>query len=88
MPCKVKIDERALKEIARIDRESQKRIMSFLKERIEPAESVHMHGKPLAGTMSGLWRYRVGNYRLICLADETKKEITVLKVGHRKEIYR
>jgi mRNA interferase RelE/StbE len=45
-------------------------------------------GKALVGEMAGLWRYRVGNYRLICKIEDRDITILVLEVGHRREIFR
>jgi len=45
-------------------------------------------GKPLHGDKKGLWRYRVGDYRLICDIQDQRVTVLLLALGHRKEIYR
>ncbi|EGF75734.1 toxin-antitoxin system, toxin component, RelE family, partial [Cutibacterium acnes HL099PA1] len=46
------------------------------------------HGKPLTGDLSGLWRYRIGDYRLICTLNDNRLTILALSIGHRRDIYR
>ncbi|MBE3061911.1 MAG: type II toxin-antitoxin system RelE/ParE family toxin, partial [Cutibacterium acnes] len=45
-------------------------------------------GKPLTGDLSGLWRYRIGDYRLICTLNDDRLIILALSIGHRRDIYR
>ena len=51
-------------------------------------DNPHMSGKALVGNYAGLWRYRVGDYRLICEIHDEKIFVTVLRIAHRKEVYR
>ena len=53
-----------------------------------PAENPRQWGKPLHGEKQGLWRYRVGHYRLICDIQDERVIVLVLEVGHRKDVYR
>lgn len=84
----IEIKQTAEKQIRKLDRKAQESIVRFLRERIEPAEDPRQWGKPLHGEKRGLWRYRVGDYRLICDIQDEKIVILVLAVGHRKDIYR
>ncbi len=85
---RVEITRTAEKQIQKLNRAAQESIIRFLRERVQPADNPRQWGKPLHGDKGGLWRYRVGDYRLIC--DILDKRITVLvvRVGHRKDVYR
>lgn len=78
--------EKARKDFLKIDRTVQLRIKEFI-IKLQNLENPRSTGKALKGSFSGLWRYRVGNYRLICDIDDHKILITVLHIGHRKDIY-
>jgi len=83
----VDFGERARKELRKLDRQAQQEILKYFRERIASEEDPRRFGKPLSGNMTGLWRYRVRNYRMICSIEDDKLIVLVLRVGHRKEIY-
>lgn len=85
---RIEITRTATKQITRLDRQAQKSIQRFLRERLTPADDPRQWGKPLHGEKRGLWRYRVGDYRLICDIQDEKIIILVLELGHRKDVYR
>ena len=85
---RIEISRTAEKQIQKLDRKTQKSLIKFLRERVEPATDPQQWGKPLRGEKHGLWRYRVGDYRLICDIQDEKITIVVLVVGHRKDVYR
>ena len=60
----------------------------LVRERLKSAENPRQWGKPLHGDKQGLWRYRVGDYRLICDIQDQKITLLVLEIGHRKDVYR
>jgi mRNA interferase RelE/StbE len=84
----IEITRTAEKQIKKLDGPAQKSIVRFLRERLKPAENPRQWGKPLQGDKRGLWRYRVGDYRLICDIQDEKITVLVLEVGHRKDVYR
>lgn len=84
---KVEWDDRARKELRRLDLPRQKEILKYLKERAEGCEDPRAFGKNLTGNKAGLWRYRVGNYRLICTFEYDVFVVLVIGVGDQKEIY-
>jgi len=84
----VEFDVRAAKELDKLDPVTKKRITDFLQERIETEEDPHRFGKALTSNLAGLWRYRIGDYRIICLIQDDKLLVLALKVGHRRQIYR
>ncbi len=79
----------ALKELGRLQRMEQKRIRHYLAERVAMARSPRELGIPLQGSRHGeLWRYRVGDYRIICRLHDATITVLVVDIGHRREIYR
>jgi mRNA interferase RelE/StbE len=85
---KVEFHPHALKELSRLDRVGQQRILRLLRERIETGEDPRRLGSPLHGPKRDLWKYRIGDYRLLCDIRNDEVLVLVLRVGHRKEIYR
>jgi len=85
---RIEFTRTAEKQIAKLDRPAQKAIQRFLRERLLPAENPRQQGKPLHGEKRSLWRYRVGDYRLICDIQDEKVIVLVLEVGHRQDVYR
>ena len=84
----IEITRTAEKQIKKLDRPDQKSIVRFLRERLKSAEDPRQWGKPLHGLKRGLWRYRVGDYRLICDIQDEIITLLVLEVAHRKDVYR
>ncbi len=84
----IEVGRSAAKQIAKLQRPAQQSIVRFLRERLAPAENPRQWGKPLHGEKRGLWRYRVGDHRLICDIQDEKITVLVLAVGHRKDVYR
>jgi mRNA interferase RelE/StbE len=86
MAWKIEFTRSAEKELGKLDRQVIHRILKFIKERVEiDPRSV---GEQLKGTLAGFWRYRVGDYRLYADIQDEKATVVILKVGHRKTIYR
>ena len=88
MIWQIKFDPRAIKELKKIDKVAQKRIFNYLRKKIAIEENPRIFGKSLKGDKKGLWRYRVGNYRIICELQDKNMIVLVIKVGHRKSIYK
>jgi len=79
----------AARELQALDAAIRKRILRFLAERVAPLEDPRILAKALRGTELGeFWRYRVGDYRLICSIEDGHLRVLVLRIGHRREIYR
>ncbi len=88
MAWNVSFEPRALKELGRLDREAQRRIARFFGERVEGGADPRQGGKPLTGDKVGLWRYRIGRYRAVCSIDDSRHTVLILRVAHRKQVYR
>jgi mRNA interferase RelE/StbE len=84
----IEITRTAEKQITKLHRDAQQAIVRFLRERLAGTENPRQWGRPLQGEKRGLWRYRVGDYRLICDIQEKRITVMVLQVGHRKDVYR
>ena len=80
-------DDRAVKELRKLDKPLQKEILKYFRERIASEEDPRRFGKPLSYELAGLWRYRVQNCRIICQIQDEALLVLVLKVGDRKNIY-
>ena len=85
---RIEITRTATKQITKLDHKAQKSILDFLRERLALADNPRQWGRALQGEKRGLWRYRVGDYRLICDIQDEKITILVLELGHRKDVYR
>jgi mRNA interferase RelE/StbE len=83
---KVIISATAMKQVAKLDKAIQKRIVLFLSE-LGESDNPRIYGLAMQGT-EHLWRYRVGDYRIIANIEDKTITITILKVGHRREVYR
>lgn len=83
-----KFEARAFKELRKLGPSAQKEIVAYLDEHVAGQENPRLFGKRLTANFSGLWRYRVGDYRMICQLRDHELVVLVIAVGHRKNIYR
>ncbi len=88
MTWKVEWDDRARRELRKLDPKAQHDILRYLRQRIAVDADPRRFGKPLTGEKHGLWRYPVRDFRLICRIEEDRVIVLVLRVGHPKEVYR
>ena len=77
---------KAQKDFKKLDISIQKRIKTFTQE-IENLENPRSKGKALTGDLKGFWRYRIGDYRLVCEILENELIIYTIKISHRKNVY-
>jgi mRNA interferase RelE/StbE len=85
----VELSESADRELGKLDVQQARRILKFLHQRIARLDDPRSLGEALHGSRLGeFWKYRVGDYRLICKIEDDRLVVLVLRVGHRKEIYR
>lgn len=83
---KIQLSEQAKKTLSKLDKSISKKITSYLHE-IEKLADPRSRGKGLTADKAGLWRYRIGDYRLICQIQDNLLIITVIRIGHRKAVY-
>jgi mRNA interferase RelE/StbE len=85
----IEFDPDAVKDLKKLDRPVQKRILGFLNTRIAVCKDPRAIGESLAGNKLGnYWKYRVGDWRLVCDIADHKITVRVLRVGNRREIYK
>jgi len=89
MAWNVELSESADQELDKLDPQDRERILKFLHQRIAKLDDPRSLGAALRGSQLGeFWKYRVGDYRLILKIDDDRLAVLVLRVGHRKEVYR
>ena len=87
MNYKIQFSDKAYKQLDKLDKSVAKNIINFLRHKVLVLDDPKQIGKPLAKTMQGLWRYRIGKYRIICDIKDSELIVLVLAIGHRKQIY-
>ncbi|MGP1588485.1 MAG: type II toxin-antitoxin system RelE family toxin [Oribacterium sp.] len=83
----VELSERFKKDYRKLDKYTQKIIRGWINKHLVDTTDPYAHGKGLTGNRKGQWRYRIGDYRLICVINDNELIILALTVGHRREIY-
>jgi mRNA interferase RelE/StbE len=79
----------ARKSVEKLDSQTRKRIRNFLESRLATLEDTRTTGKALKGSELGsFWRYRVGDYRILCDIQDQRLVVLVIEIGHRREICR
>jgi mRNA interferase RelE/StbE len=85
----VSYTETARKQLRKLDRPVARRLVDFLDERVAGEADPRSTGKALTGPVLGaFWRYRVGDYRIICDLQDGALVVLVLQIGNRKDVYR
>ncbi|MEF2825300.1 MAG: type II toxin-antitoxin system RelE/ParE family toxin [Peptococcaceae bacterium] len=87
MSYNVQYSKQAIKELKKLDRFTRQMIYSWIDKNLSDCEDPRQHGKALTANRKGQWRYRIGDYRLICDIQDDKLVILALTVGHRRDIY-
>lgn len=89
MAWRIEVAERAARQIARLDPPDAARISAYLRDRLARHDDPRDAGAPLRGFGPGsYWRYRVGDYRILCELRDGEMLVLVIEVGHRRSIYR
>ena len=87
MAWNVEFLDAAKRQLLKIDKTWQASILDYLEDEIAPLQDPRSRGKALVGDKRGLWRYRVGDYRILCEIRDTELVITAVAIGHRREVY-
>ena len=77
----------AVKDLKKLDKYTKRMIKAWIDKNLEGCENPRIHGKGLTANRSGQWRYRIGDYRLICDIKENALIILALAIGHRRDVY-
>ncbi len=88
MAWSVEFNDTAKRQLRKMDRQWQGKILNHLEDEILPLDDPTSRGKALTGAKQGLWRYRIGDYRVICTIEDQTLLIMIVEDGHRREIYR
>lgn len=89
MAWQIEFDEKAKKYLATLDKPIAKRIITFLRERVACLDDPRSIGEALKGSKLGeFWKYRVGDYRLVSTIEDERVTVLVIKIGHRREVYK
>jgi len=83
----VEWDDAAVKELRKLDKQAQRDILKYFRERIAIDDDPRRFGKQLSRELAGLRRYRIRDFRMICNIEDDKLIVLVLRVGHRKDVY-
>ena len=85
---KVELSSKAKKNLAKLEKKQAIMIAAWIRKNLKDCDNPRLYGKALQGKYKSLWRYRVGEYRIIASIEDRKLIILLLEIGHRKEIYR
>ena len=89
MAWAVEFDPDSVRDLKKLDKQVQKRIVEFLRLRLAPMANPRKLGEALAGSeLDSYWKYRVGDWRIICDIQDKRIVVRVLRVGNRREVYR
>ena len=88
MAWTINFTKTALKQLAKLDKPTARLIVRFMEEKIAGSDDARRYGHALVGDQKGRWRYRIGDYRVLCELRDSELLVLVIEVGHRKEIYR
>ncbi|MEE4638921.1 MAG: type II toxin-antitoxin system RelE/ParE family toxin [Wenzhouxiangella sp.] len=88
MTWKIEFERAAAREFRKLDQQAQRRIRDFFHQSLLPCEDPRALGKALSGMNSEFWRYRIGPYRVIATIQDERMVILLVRIGHRREVYR
>ena len=87
MAWRIKFTKSAEAELDKLDKPIKQRVSRFL-DRVITLPSPRVNGDALEGPLSEFWRYRVGDYRIVCRIEDDVLVVLVVKIGHRREVYK
>ncbi|MCD7894075.1 MAG: type II toxin-antitoxin system RelE/ParE family toxin [Erysipelotrichaceae bacterium] len=88
MKYEVEFSKTALKQLKKMDKYTRTMIVNWVEKNLQNCENPYFSEKSLKGNLKGQWRYRVGDYRILCEIKDDKLIILVINVGHRREVYK
>ena len=88
MAWRIEFHPEAARELKRLDRTAAARIVRTLETRIATLDDPRQLGAALKGEHAGYWRWRIGDYRVVARIEDERITILVIRVGHRREVYR
>jgi len=88
MSYHIKFSETAKKQLGKFDGFTRSQIIEYVERELNNIDNPRRIGKGLKGKLKGLWRYEIGKYRLLCSIEDDTLIILIVKIGHRREVYR
>ena len=88
MAWTIEYTDAARTQLRKLDRADARRIIDYMDQRVAPLKDARTLGKALRGPLGEFWRYRLGDYRIICDVHDEKLRVLVVSVGNRKDVYR
>jgi len=89
MPWRIEFERAAARELDKLGSDSDARILRFLRDRVAPLDDARSIGQALKGDRFGeFWRYRIGDTLVIARIEDAEALVLVLRIGHRREVYR
>ncbi len=89
MAWRIELDPAAARELSKLDPQMARRILAFLHDRVAILENPRSIGEALKGSkLNEFWKYRVGDYRIIANIEDGALQILIVRIGHRREVYR
>ena len=85
---KIEYAESVIKQLKKLDPQTQRIIRNWIGKNLVGTVDPRIHGKPLKGDLAGVWRYRIGDYRLFATIEDDRLLIFLFEIGHHREIYR
>ena len=84
----VQLADRVLKQLSKMDKPTVRAIKNWISKNLVDTNDPRLHGKALTGNLKGIWRYRVGDYRLFARIEDNEVLIFIFEIGRRDEIYK
>ena len=84
----IEYSDSAKGQLKKLDKQTARRIVDYMDDRVAGLASPRSAGKALTGPLGSLWRYRVGDYRVICDLQDGTLRVLVVQIGNRREVYR
>jgi mRNA interferase RelE/StbE len=85
---RIEFHHAAVRELRKLGANAESRILRYLRDRIATNKDPRRLGYALTGERKGLWRYRVGDYRIVAAIEDDRFVVLVVRIGHRREVYR
>lgn len=85
---RVEFDRAAVRDLRKLGVDAERRVLRYLRERIAGSDDPRRFGHALTADRKGLWRYRIGDYRVVAAIEDDRFVVLVVTVGHRREVYR
>lgn len=88
MAWKIEFADSVLKQLKKLDKNVARQIIDYLETKVAPLDDPTSIGKALSGPLATFWRFRVGDYRIICHIDNSLVTVVVLRIAHRSKVYK